>query len=156
MRGLCGYHKAQVARSAALAHAYWLSALNNASQWSRLGDWRAVHQAYASAFDIARLRLHDAERGILSVFSDAQLVRTLHLWLAVPEGGAAVQEALRFTHNYLHQKQCAPLTCEKRAELAQELDKLAPFMNAASTASPRNFAPMARAVSHLGCGETKH
>ena len=131
MRGLCGYHRAQVARCADLARAYWSRALNLAAQAEHRSDWRTAHQAYACAFDIAKLRRHDGERGLLSVFNETQLVTTAQRWIALSQAGQYSQEAVDamwFTYRHVSEKMMAPLTCDRRADLNSQLNKLEPYV----------------------------
>lgn len=73
---LCGHHRAQVARSVALAQALWAGAYSQGQQAFLTRDWERARRFFGSAWDIVRIRTNDAGLGLVSGFDAVRLLDT--------------------------------------------------------------------------------
>lgn len=73
---LCGHHRAQVARSVALAQALWAGAFSQGQQAFLVRDWARARSFFGSAWDIVRIRANDGGLGLVSGFDAERLLDT--------------------------------------------------------------------------------
>lgn len=123
MSYLCAAHRLQVSRSPELAHALWQGAFQQGQQAYLARDWPRARNFFGCAFDIAKVRLADAEQGLISPFNEVCLVasadylaRTLQQLWRLWEAEAVA----RFAHHHLARLQAQRhLTADRRRHLAR-------------------------------------
>lgn len=123
MNYLCAMHRRQVSRSPELAYALWQTAFQQGQQAYWQGDWHRARRGFGSAFDVARIRLADAEQGLISPFDESRLVASadgLARSLYQLGIGQEAEAVARFAHHYLVRQQArCHLTRDRRRQLAR-------------------------------------
>ena len=100
MSYLCEYHRNRVRRSVAAAQHLWADALWRGERAYWQGEWRRAGDYFGLAFTVAKLRLDDVSRGLMSGFGDFRLLQSCSYFRETMRHVDCLDEAevaLRFT-----------------------------------------------------------